>query len=213
MSNASGAVTPISKANRRRQSEQRILFAAEEVFANHGFNGSTVSAIAKRAGLPKANVLYYFPTKLDLYRQVIEGVFNAWLEAADQFADYGDPREALTRYIHSKMDLSRTRPNGSKVWANEILHGAPIIHDYLEQRLHAWTRSREAWIQAWIDAGKMRPVSPRYLLFMIWASTQHYADFGTQIESLNGGKPLSDEQFEEAKRTLTDIILNGLLPD
>lgn len=210
MSDATAA--PVSKARRRRQSKQRILLAAEEEFANRGFNGSTVKAIAERAGLPKANVLYYFPTKLALYRQVIEDVFNAWLEAADRFADFDDPREALTRYIHSKMDLSRSRPNGSKVWANEILHGAPIIQDYLEPRLRDWALSRESWIQAWIDAGKLRPVEPRYLLFMIWASTQHYADFGTQIETLNDGRPLSDEQFEAAKRTLTDIILNGLLP-
>jgi len=205
-------MAPVSKADRRKKSKMRILFAAEQEFANRGFNGATVTAIAKRAGLPKANVHYYFPTKLELYRQVIEDVFNAWLEAADRFADFDDPREALTRYIHSKMDLSRTRPNGSKVWANEILHGAPIIQDYLEPRLLEWSRSRESWIQAWIDAGKIRPVSPRYLLYMIWASTQHYADFGTQIESLNGGKPLSDAQFEEAKQTLTGIILNGLMP-
>ncbi|MFT5505855.1 MAG: TetR/AcrR family transcriptional regulator, partial [Gammaproteobacteria bacterium] len=53
--------------------------------------------------------------------------------------------------------------------------------------------------------------NPRYLLYMIWASTQHYADFSTQINVLNGGQPLSDDAFEEAKQTLVDVILKGLL--
>jgi len=48
---------------------------------------------------------------------------------------------------------------------------------------------------------------------MIWASTQHYADFSTQINVLNKGKPLSDEAFEEAKQTLINFILKGLLYD
>ncbi len=204
---------PTSKAEQRKESELLILEAAEEEFANRGFKGATINNIAKRAGLPKANVLYYFPSKLDLYRRVIDDVFNMWLQAADQFADYEQPRVALTRYLHAKMDLSRTRPNGSKVWANEIMHGAPIIHDYLETRLRDWTATRTAWIQQWIDDGKIRPVNPKYLLYLIWASTQHYADFGAQIEALNGGRPLSDKEFEEAKRSLTDIVLNGLLTD
>ncbi len=204
---------PTSKAKQRLESEQLILEAAEEEFANRGFKGATINNIARRAGLPKANVLYYFPSKLELYRRVIDSVFSVWLLAADQFADYEEPRVALTKYLHAKMDLSRTRPNGSKVWANEIMHGAPIIHDYLETRLRDWTAKRAAWIQRWIDSGKIRPVNPRYLLYLIWASTQHYADFGAQIEALNGGRPLSDQEFEEAKRSLTDIILGGLLTE
>ena len=109
------------------------------------------------------------------------------------------------------MELARNRPNGSKVWANEIIHGAPMIRDYLETHLLEWCVSREARIQSWVDRGMMRPVKPRYLLYMIWASTQHYADFGTQINVLNNGEPLSDKAFEEAKQTLIDVILNGLL--
>lgn len=211
MSNSDKSTPPISKATRRKESEKLILQAAEVEFANRGFKGATIIDIAKRADLPKANVLYYFPTKLELYRRVIDDVFNAWLHAADQFSDHENAQTALTHYIKVKMDLSRTKPNGSKVWANEIMHGAPIIKDYLETRLCEWAVSREALIQAWIDDGQIRPIKPKFLLYLIWASTQHYADFNTQIEALNGGKPLADEEFEEAKETLIGIILNGVI--
>ena len=202
-----------SKAKRRRDSEAQILAAAEEVFANRGFKGATVNEIADRAGLPKANVLYYFSSKLNLYRQVVESVLKAWLEAADRGEDWSDPKQTLTHYLHRKMELSRTHPNGSKVWANEIMHGAPIIRDYLETHLRQWVGSREKRIQKWIDDGLIRDISPRYLLYMIWATTQHYADFYTQIEVLNGDQPLNDEQFEEAKQIITEIILKGVLTE
>jgi TetR/AcrR family transcriptional regulator len=200
------------KAAIREENEKAILEAAEQVFAEYGFSGATTSRIAERAGIPKANLHYYFQTKEDLYRRVIDNIFNIWLEAANSLDESDDPRRALTRYIHTKMDLSRSRPLGSKVWANEIIQRAPIIQDYLETtlRLREWTASRAGMIQRWIDEGKILPIEPRYLLYMIWATTQHYADFGHQITTLNDGNDLSDEQWEEAKRNVTEIILRGI---
>ena len=198
------------KAAIREENEKAILEAAEQVFAEYGFSGATTSRIAERAGIPKANLHYYFQTKEDLYRRVIDNIFNIWLEAANSLDESDDPRRALTRYIHTKMDLSRSRPLGSKVWANEIIQRAPIIQDYLETTLREWTASRAGMIQRWIDEGKILPIEPRYLLYMIWATTQHYADFGHQITTLNDGNDLSDEQWEEAKRNVTEIILRGI---
>lgn len=198
------------KAAIREENENAILDAAEEIFAEYGFSGATTSRIAERAGIPKANLHYYFPTKEELYRRVIDNIFNIWLEAANSLDESDDPAQALTRYIHTKMDLSRSRPLGSKVWANEIIQRAPIIQDYLETTLREWTASRTGMIQRWIDEGKILPIEPRYLLYMIWATTQHYADFGHQITTLNDGKELSDGQWEEAKRTVTEIILRGI---
>jgi len=209
----SGNSVYTSNAERRRRGEELILKVAEEVFANLGFKGATMTEISKRAGLPKANIHYYFSSKANLYQRVIDDVFTVWMEAANKFDDHDDPRIALSAYIGAKMELARSRPNGSKVWANEIINGAPMIRDYLESRLLDWCVSREARIQSWIDRGLLRPVNPRYLLYMIWASTQHYADFSTQVNLLNGDRPLSDSDFEEATQTLSDVILNGLLND
>ena len=194
----------------RAENERVILKAAEEVFAESGFRGATTGMIADRAGIPKANLHYYFPTKEALYRRVVEHIFNIWLEAANSFDESDDPVEALTAYISKKMDVSRAHPMGSKVWANEILHKAPVIQDYLETTLTEWTASRVAAIRRWIASGRIAPVDPQYLLYMIWATTQHYADFNHQIDTLNGGVPLSDAQFEDAKRTVTGIILAGI---
>ncbi|WP_306027791.1 TetR/AcrR family transcriptional regulator [Stappia sp. MMSF_3263] len=194
----------------RAENERAILKAAEEIFAESGFRGATTGMIADRAGIPKANLHYYFPTKEALYRRVVEHIFNIWLDAANTFDESDDPVEALTAYISKKMDISREHPMGSKVWANEILHKAPVIQDYLETTLRDWTASRVAVIERWIADGKIAPVNPQYLLYMIWATTQHYADFNHQIDTLNGGRALGATQFEEAKQTVIGIILAGI---
>ena len=200
----------MSKKDRRLESERMIMMAAEKVFAEAGFGGATMQLIADVAGLPKANLHYYFPTKEALYRRVVQDIFQVWLKAADIFDQASGPVEGIGAYIDAKMEISRRHPAGSKVWASEVMHGAPVIQDYLETTLEQWTNSRISVIQSWIDRGLMAPIDPRHLLYMVWATTQHYADFGHQIETLNKGEPLTDAQWRAATDNVKTIILKGI---
>ena len=201
---------PGVQARNREAMTKRILAAAERVFAEYGYSGASISRIAAEVGLPKSNVTYYFETKEELYRQVVVDIFNVWRAAADAIHVENDPIEALSDYIDSKLDLARTRLYGSKVWANEIIQRAPIVQDYLEGELRTWTEDRIKVIDTWIAKGQLRPISARHLLYAIWATTQHYADFMHQITTLNDGKEYSDQQWEEAKRAVKDLLLSGV---
>ena len=149
------------KAAIRRENEEIILKAAEELFAEFGLKGATMDRIAKRAGVPKANVHYYFSTKKDLYQRLIEDICDQWLDAAMVFDRETDPAQALTGYISVKMDQARARPHGSKVWANEIISGALFTHDYIAGHVKEWLEGRELVIRRWIDEGRMDPIEPR----------------------------------------------------
>ena len=206
----SDTARPLRRIEIRQQNETLILQAAEKVFAEAGFGGATMQLIADMAGLPKANLHYYFPTKEALYRQVVQNIFEIWLQAAGSMDRAPGPVEGIGAYIDAKMEISRRHPDGSKVWASEVMHGAPVIQDYLETTLRDWTTGRATLIQRWIDEGKMAPVDPEHLLYMLWATTQHYADFGHQIETLNGGKPLTEAQWRAAKDSVKTMILRGI---
>jgi TetR/AcrR family transcriptional regulator len=202
---------PLIKISIRAENERLILEAAEAVFAEHGFGGATTAAIAARAGVPKANLHYYFATKEALYRAVIERVLTAWLEAASSFDESDDPREAISRYIGAKMDLARSMPLGSRIWASEIMRGAPVIQDFLETTLADWVESRGKVVRRWISEGKLRPIEPKYLFYMIWATTQHYANAAHEIATLAQGRPLEDAEFEMARRQVIETIVGGLI--
>lgn len=202
---------PVARPSIREGNERAILAAAEAMFAERGFGGATMAAIAAKAGVPKPNVHYYFPTKERLYRAVVERVLTAWLDAADSFDTNDDPAEALSAYISSKMDLAREMPLSSQIWASEIMRGAPVIQDFLDTTLTQWVNSRSRVLRKWIAAGKLRPIEPKVLFYMIWATTQHYANAAHEIATLEGGA-LGGEAFERAKRQVVETILQGVAP-
>ncbi len=189
----------------RRRNVEKILLAAEK-----GYAGTSMGNIAEEAELPRSNLHYYFSTKDELYRDVLLGLLEVWKQDALCFEMFDDPRVVLTSYIRAKMNHSRTRPHGSKVWANEIMHGAPLLGATLDDSLYEWAKMKEAKIRQWVEEKRILSIEPSSLLYMIWASTQHYADFGYQVEVLNGHQPLSDMQFERAVQTVTSVVLRGI---
>ncbi|MEY8252077.1 MAG: TetR/AcrR family transcriptional regulator, partial [Colwellia sp.] len=156
-----------SKEKIREENELIILIAAEKVFAKHGLKGATTKQIADMAKLPKSNIHYYFHTKLNLYRYVLESILVDWMKAADTFDTFDEPREAIRYYVGAKMDLSRTRPFGSKVWANEIISGAPVMEEILSSRLKKWVDTCVNSINTWVELKKIVNVGDAHtLLYM-----------------------------------------------
>ena len=189
-----------------------ILNAAERVFARSGFSGSRLIEIAQEAGLPKANILYYFKSKENLYRYVCQDILENWLGAIGDISESSEPNEALRRYIEAKMELSMRRPNASRVFAMEIISGAPVIGDYLANELKSWVDNHAITFSAWQKRGQLADVSPHHVFFAIWAVTQTYADFETQIELVLGDQHLGPDEHGRAVKSVTQIILNGLSP-
>ncbi len=199
-----------SKEQTRARNVNAILRAAEMAFAQHGYRGASLSRIAEMAGVPKSNIAYYFSSKQKLYEEVLSNICMLWLDAGDEISKENDPEAALTSYIHHKLDLARSRPYGSKVWANEIIAGAPFIQSFLSTTVKAWITQRAYVLEYWMDQGFLQRTDPQTIFYLIWSTTQHYADFNTQIEILNDEKPLSDEQWENAKSTIARMIIRGL---
>jgi TetR/AcrR family transcriptional regulator len=191
----------------------QILNAAEQEFAAKGFDGTTTADIAARAGLPKANVHYYFGTKEKVYRAVLDNILALWLDGAEFWiAPAHTPREALTGYIAAKIASARDKPLASRIYAGELLRGAPHISGYLHIALRQRVDKLSAVINGWIAAEKLLPIDPAHLLFCLWAMTQTYADFSVQIAAVLGKAAPDDGDFATATKTVTTLILGSLLP-
>jgi len=194
---------------KRLANEARILKAAEEVFATAGFAGARTAAIAKRAGVPKANLHYYFGTKEALYRRLLETILEVWLGMGDSIRPEAEPAQAFAAYIAAKVEHSRRRPHASKVFANEMLHGAPHVRSYLRHALRRWVAAKAKVIEGWVAAGRMAPVETRHLFFVIWAMTQTYADFDVQVAAVLGRRRLAPGDYQAATALITRLVLGG----
>ncbi|VWC73580.1 TetR family transcriptional regulator [Burkholderia lata] len=197
------------KAHIRESNEAHLLACAEAVFAERGLDGASTAMIAERAGLPKANLHYYFPTKLALYRRVLDDLFEDWHRAAGSFEADDDPVEAIGAYVRAKMALSRRRPLGSKVWANEIIHGAEHMQDILSERVKPWFDTRVQVIDGWIARGLLAPIDAHALMYLIWATTQHYADFDAQIRALSGKRTFTQKAYDEKTEQVVQLVIRA----
>lgn len=187
-----------------------IIRAAEEEFAQNGFNGARMQAIADRAGLPKANIHYYFKSKGSLYLEVLNNIMSSWNDFFDDVSVKDDPAIALDTFIRQKVRLSFEQPTASRLFANEIIQGAPYLSEYLRDVMRPWVMDRAEIIRGWIDAGKMPETDPVLLIFMIWSTTQHYADFQAQVLAITDRETHDEDMVSDISNFLSDTILRGV---
>lgn len=186
----------------------KILDAALEVFSANGFRGSTLDMIATQAGLSKPNLLYYFPSKADVHTALLEQLLSEWLDPLRALNPEGEPLDEILAYVARKLGMSRSHPRESRLFANEILQGAPRIHDALTGELKALVDEKADLIQRWIDAGRLAPIHPYHLIFSIWSLTQHYSDFDVQVRAILG----QDDVFDDAQSYLDTLFIRLLTP-
>ncbi|MCM2473193.1 TetR/AcrR family transcriptional regulator [Rhizobium sp. CG5] len=195
----------------QEEKEEQILEAALDVFSLRGFRGSTIDQIAEVAGMSKPNLLYYFRTKEAMHRALIDRVLEGWLEPLREFDADGDPEAELCAYIRRKLEMARDFPRESRLFANEILQGAPHIIDMLQGPLKDLVDEKVEVIRSWMRAGKVNTCDPYHLIFSIWSTTQHYADFDVQVTAVLGEGKRSDNRFEDSARFLEDLFVRGLI--
>ena len=204
-------MSPTARPRSRIQQRNRelILDAALEVFSQHGFRGATLDQIAEGAGLSKPNLLYYFPSKEEVHKALLTGLLDTWLDPLRAMDPKGDPLHEIMAYARRKLDLARDYPRESRLFANEILQGAPRMRDAIEGDLRRLVVEKAQVLTRWMDEGRIARVDPVHLIFSIWALTQHYADFDVQVRAVLGPGP---DPFAEAGRFIETLFIRLLNP-
>jgi len=205
-------MSPSAQPRSRIQQKNRevILDAALEVFSLHGFRGATLDQIAEVAGLSKPNLLYYFPSKEAVHKVLLTGLLDTWLDPLRTMNPGGDPLREIIGYVRRKLDLARDYPRESRLFAGEILQGAPRMRDAIEGDLRALVTEKAQVLSRWMDEGRIARVDPVHLIFSIWALTQHYADFDVQVRAVLGP---GHDPFVEAGGFLETLFTRLLAPD
>jgi TetR/AcrR family transcriptional regulator len=189
-----------------------IIQAALGLFSVYGLHGTSLEQVASCADVSKTNLLYYFKSKEDLYSNVLEHLLDIWLRPLRAFNAEQDPIEAIGDYIRVKLELSRDHPAASRLFCMEIMQGAPLIKAQLEQPLRELVAVKVQVIQAWIEAGKLTDIDPYHLIFTLWSTTQHYADFSVQVHAVTGSTLDDPTFFNQTLESLKALVFNGIRP-
>ena len=191
----------------QERNSKAILEAGLDVFSQHGFRGATLDQIAEAAGLSKPNLLYYYPSKDAVYLALLDQLLETWLDPLRHMNPKGDPVAEILAYVRRKLELSRDYPRESRLFANEMLQGAPKLMAVIEGPLRALVDEKAAVLRRWMAEGRIAQVQPVHLIFSIWALTQHYADFDVQVRAVLGP---GHDPFAEAGSFL-DLLFRRLL--
>lgn len=210
ISHAPAKPRPLTRIQREKQ--DIILEAALEVFSLHGFRGATIDQIAEVAGMSKPNLLYYFPRKEEIHRRLMSALLVTWLAPLREMDENGDPFPEIRSYIRRKLEMARDFPRESRLFANEMLQGAPRIIEMIEVDLKNLVDEKAKVLMTWMEQGKLARTDPYHLIFSIWATTQHYADFDVQVRAILGPGRGGEGRFEDAARYLEQLFLHGLTP-
>ncbi|WP_312803550.1 HTH-type transcriptional regulator RutR [Atlantibacter hermannii] len=189
-----------------------ILQAGLSQFAKYGIHGATLEHIAECAGVSKTNLLYYFPSKDVLYIEVLKQILSIWLAPLRAFRRDLEPLAAIGEYIRLKMEVSRDYPEASRLFYMEMLQGAPLLMGELAGDVRPLVEEKSTIVAAWVAQGKLAPVDPHHLIFMIWATTQHYADFSVQVEAVTGATLKDDAFFRHTVENVQRMIIDGIRP-
>lgn len=200
------------KTRIQREKREIILDAALDIFSTHGLRGSTIDQIAEAAGMSKPNLLYYYRSKDEIYATLLHRLLDRWLAPLMEIAADGDPINELRNYIRRKMEMARDFPRESRLFANEILQGAPRIMAMLTDELRPLVDGKAQLIRKWMREGKLAKADPHHLIFAVWATTQHYADFDAQVCAVLGPDRGGEGRFEDAARFIEQLFLDGLRP-
>ncbi len=200
---------PKPRTRIQEKNRARVLEAALDVFSRHGFRGATLDEIATEAGLSKPNLLYYFVSKEEIHVTLLEGLVDTWLDPLRDLDAAGDPQEELLAYVRRKLQMSRDLPRESRLFAQEIVQGAPRMKDGLATDLKALVDEKAEVLRGWSAAGRLAPVDPHHLIFSIWSLTQHYADFDVQVRAVLGE---GREPIDEAEVFLETLFRRVLAP-
>ncbi|MGI1663144.1 TetR family transcriptional regulator C-terminal domain-containing protein [Palleronia sp. KMU-117] len=201
---------PRPRTRIQKRNTEAILDAALEVFSATGFRGATLDRIAEVAGLSKPNLLYYFASKEAIHTALLTHLLDTWLDPLRALDPEGDPVDEILGYVRRKLEMARAYPRESRLFANEIVQGAPHMLPEIEGPLRRLVDEKAAMIRAWIDAGRLAPLDPHHLIFSIWATTQHYADFDVQVRAILA--PDGDGHFAGAEAFLTELFRRALDP-
>ena len=199
-----------AKTRIQERNSKAILEAGLDVFAQAGFRGATLDQIADVAGLSKPNLLYYFPSKDAVYLTLMDRLLRTWLDPLRHMNPDGDPVEEVLAYVQRKLELARDYPRESRLFANEILQGAPRLMPEIAGQLKTLVDEKATVLTQWMEQGKIARVHPVHLIFSIWALTQHYADFDVQVRAVLGP---GHDPFVEAQGYLDHVFRRLLAPN
>jgi TetR/AcrR family transcriptional regulator len=204
------------RQRRGEASRAAILAAAERIFADSGLAGARTDAIAAKAGVNKALLYYYFKSKDDLYRAVLEDHVEKFSrEAMRALASEGSARAVVLRYVGTHFDFLSSRPYYSRLLERLIAapHGQRFVEPLVKRYSVPLARRLMEVIERGVREGEFRAVASHHTAISLAALTVFYFSAAPVIKAVARIDPYEPRQLQSRREEVLNFIRYGLFRD
>jgi len=205
------SATRKSRPRDRALTRAAILEAAERIFAEAGDAGARTDAIAAAAGVNKALLYYYFRSKGELYRAVLEEHLKDFRRQAFAVLDSGGPaRAVLLRYVDMHFDFISARPHYPRLFQRLVMAGGKTLERLAGELFHPLSRKVVGLIDRGVRAGEFRPVDSVHAAISLVALTVFYFSAAPVVRVVTGRDPYARGNLARRKREVLNFVRYGL---
>ncbi len=190
---------------------RRIVATAEDIFAEQGLAGARMDEIARAAKVNKALLYYYFRSKEELHRFVLETLLSQLsARVGEAVTDMPSASKRLSAMVNNFFDFVLAHPNYPRLIQREIMSRGPnmgwIVSEYYRP-LHRWL---VRLIEEGISAGEFRRVDARNAAVTVVAIMVHYFSAAPVLRQVLGHDPLRPREVAKRREAVHDFLVHGL---
>lgn len=207
------AATGASRGRDPDRSRTAILDAAEDLFARKGFEATSLEEVGRAAGLSRGTPRYFFGSKEDLYRVVLERVFvdaRGWVARGRAAASGAAAEVVIAEAVGSYVDFLASRPTFVRLAGWEALTGGRFFGETPPHL--AFVRDGLAAVGEELSRGTLRPADPAQILIDIISLCFFPLAHADSLLKVLGVDPYDPAFLQARKQHVVDLVLRGLLP-
>jgi TetR/AcrR family transcriptional regulator len=198
----------VVELHRSPDTRERVLEVALELFAEHGYRGTSLRDIARRIGIKAPSLLHHFPSKEQLYVAVLDRIFEGMEESAQNvLSGRGGYRECCRNAIVGAIDLIASRPDSMRILWHEMTEESGVGRQLLKRRVPPLFAMGVNFIFRGQREGEFREeVDPFHFLLSLNSITIGFFTTAAMVRRLWGNNLLEPAVIERRKREVIDMV-------
>jgi AcrR family transcriptional regulator len=201
------ASTPTARRRKGKRTAERILDAAEALFAERGYAGATLRDVASRVGIRTPSLYNHFPNKESLYAAVLERGIRPVLDVLAEVVEARDRGDRDVRQVVARtMTLVGRRPDLPRLIQHETLSGGrhltPMLREWIER---TFARAYQM-VETSSAAGRWEPDQLPLLVLAMYHVFVGYFAIAPVYRDLGGEDLLSEQSLDRQTRFFGDLV-------
>ena len=201
-----------SRKNQDTGRRERILLAAEQVFAERGFRGTTTREVAGKAGIANSLIFYYFKNKMALYEAVFQSFFDQLEGLVQQNLSLDlDRLGQLRQFLFTFTDYAKEHRNMIRLLLREIIDNGRMVQKIAREYFKPLYEIATEFLTEGKNESLFREVDALHYIHSFIGMNVFYFVAEPIVQAVGAANPYGSEEVERRKIEVWNVIRSSLM--